>query len=83
MTKKDLSLLKSILETLQRGDAFVMRPDVHLCKDTNMSDNLVYERRSDKKSIASFAKDCGSEYCLIQTGIHRLKGFIEAEESKK
>lgn len=84
LTKKDQKRLTGILYDLKRGQAYIMRPDTHVCRECRRQNNaepmtIEFSRKSDDVVLQSMCKEIGSDLAILWTGIRDLQNFLEAQ----
>ena len=82
LTKKAQLRLERILNTLQRGEDYLLESHTVVCRTKSQATTtLDFTRKSDEQAIAPIEKAYGSDLCLIYTARQQLQRFI-AEHSK-
>ena len=78
LTQKAKRELTRTLEDLERARAYLHNPRVAVCRYDETATTALHYSRADGSSLYPVAKDYGSELCLLDSGIQKLKRFLNA-----
>jgi hypothetical protein len=76
LLKKDRLELEATVQKLRRGLSFLMRDDVAIMRETNLSSNDVFSSVLSNKKYSSICKDIGSEFTLVLTALSELEKIL-------
>lgn len=76
LTQRDARILEQILADLQRGQAFLMRPDILVCRRRTVATTTDDFTNAHGEVCVSIDKEIGSDLTILHTGIARLKHLL-------
>jgi len=76
LTKKQQRQVEGALAELKEGMAFLMQPDILLCRKTSTASTTLHFSNAQGEHCYSFNKECGSKFQILQNGIRSLENFI-------
>lgn len=62
--------------SLKRVRAFIMRPDIALCRRDRMATTTLHYSRADGTHLSEINREHGSELCFIDTALSELAGLL-------
>lgn len=82
LTKKQAKELTSILDSLRRGQSYLMASDILVCRRASVATTTLHFTNPAGECCFSVDKEIGSELALLHTGIRRLRDFLDATQTK-
>ena len=82
LSKKDRRLLEGILQQLERGQAYLRKPDTLVCVRRSVKTTTLDLTNDQGEICAEVNKEIGSELALLHTGIERLRKVLTVETSE-
>ena len=81
MTRRDRRKLELILSNLERGQAYLLSPDVLICRRKGASTTTLDFSNQQGEVCVSVDKQIGSDIALLHSGISLLRQMLCEEPS--
>lgn len=83
LTKTQKAQLNQALHHAKRAQAFIKRPDIHVCRETKTTvEPHNTFRNVDGTTVASINKDMGSDLTGIEAAMDAITAFMEQHGPK-